>query len=95
MPSLAGEVAGELERAIGRAGGGEVLDPPSAAELAVLRLLASDLSAREIGAELFLSPNTIRTHTQAIYRKLGVNSRADAVARAHALGLIGGTESPM
>ena len=71
-----------------------MLEPPSAAELAVLRLLASDLSTREIGGQLFLSPNTIRTHTRAIYRKLAVNSRVDAVARAEALGLLGQAESP-
>jgi LuxR family maltose regulon positive regulatory protein len=55
--------------------------------LAVLRLLASDLSARQIGEELFLSHNTVRSHMRAIYRKLGVGSRADATARASALGL--------
>ena len=49
----------------------------------------------DVAGELFLSPNTIRTHTRAIYRKLAVNSRADAVARADALGLLGQTQSPM
>jgi len=61
----------------------------------VLRLLASDLTVRQIGSELFLSPNTIRSHTRALYRKLGVNSRVDAVSRAQAVGLLGQTESPM
>ena len=46
----------------------------------MLRLLATDLSVREIAAELCLSPNTVRSHTRAIYRKLGVDSRAQAVA---------------
>ena len=46
----------------------------------MLGLLASDLSAREIGEQLFLSPNTIRSHIRTIYRKLGVHSRPDAVA---------------
>ena len=41
-------------------------------EVAVLRLLRGTLSLREIGQELFVSPNTIKTHVQAIYRKLGV-----------------------
>jgi len=95
VPSLADDVEHELEHAMGRARGGEMLDPPSVAELAVLRLLASDLSTRQIGGELFLSPNTIRTHTRAIYRKLAVNTRADAVARADVLGLLGQAESPM
>jgi ATP/maltotriose-dependent transcriptional regulator MalT len=72
-----------------------MLELPSTAELAVLRLLASEQSVRQIGEALFLSPNTVRSHTRSIYRKLGVNSRADAVARAEALGLLGQKESPM
>ena len=60
----------------------------------MLRLLATDLSTRQIGEQLFLSPNTIRSHKRALYRKLGVHSRADAVARATALGLLGQAESP-
>ena len=94
VPHLADEVERELVRATGRAESGAILDPPSTAELTVLRLLASDLSTREIGGQLFLSPNTIRTHTRAIYRKLAVNSRVDAVARAEALGLLRQAESP-
>jgi LuxR family maltose regulon positive regulatory protein len=54
----------------------------------VLRLLASDRSVRQIGELLFLSLNTVRSHNRSIYRKLGVNTRADAVARADALGLL-------
>ena len=94
IPSLAAEVERELEQARSRAADGDLLEPPSEAELAVLRLLASDLSVRQIGGELFLSPNTVRSHTRAIYRKLGVNSRADAVARAGVFGLLAQTESP-
>jgi ATP/maltotriose-dependent transcriptional regulator MalT len=86
---LAADAERELEQAKTRAGSGAILDPPSEAELAVLRLLATDLSARQIGEKLFLSHNTVRSHMRAIYRKLGVNSRADAVARASALGLLG------
>jgi LuxR family maltose regulon positive regulatory protein len=41
-----------------------------------------------IGRELYLSPNTIKTHTRALYRKLGVSDRRDAVARARELGII-------
>ena len=88
VPALADEVQRELEHAKGRASRGEVLEPPSEAEVAVLRLLASDLSTREIGDRLFLSPNTIRSHTRALYHKLGVHSRTDAIARATALGLL-------
>ena len=72
----------------------ELEEEPSAAELSVLRLLASELSRREIGSELFLSVNTVKTHTRALYRKLGATSRETAVARAAALGLLDGDESP-
>jgi LuxR family maltose regulon positive regulatory protein len=57
-------------------------------ELEVMRLLPSHLSQREIAAELYVSFNTIRTHTRVIFRKLGVSSRAEAVARARELGLL-------
>jgi LuxR family transcriptional regulator, maltose regulon positive regulatory protein len=57
-------------------------------ELAVLRALAGPPSAREIGAELYLSINTVKGYTKSLYRKLGVVTRADAVARGHELGLI-------
>lgn len=89
VPLLAAKVERELEQARRQASDGEILEPPSEAELAVLRLLVTDLSARQIGGELFLSANTVRSHTRAIYRKLGVRSREDAVARANGLGLLG------
>jgi DNA-binding CsgD family transcriptional regulator len=73
VATLAAEVEREIERAGRRASGDEVLDPPTPAELDVLRLLGSELSARQIGEQLFLSPNTVRSHTRSIYRKLGVN----------------------
>ena len=57
-------------------------------ELAVLRLLRSQLSERDIGRELHLSHNTVHSHPRSIYRKLGVTSRAEAVQRAHALHLV-------
>jgi ATP/maltotriose-dependent transcriptional regulator MalT len=57
-------------------------------ELRVLRLLAGDLTQREIGAELYLSLNTIKSHTRSIFRKLGASSREQAVARARELELI-------
>jgi len=94
VPALADEVERELEQAKGRASSGVVLEPPSEAETAVLRLLASDLSTREIGERLFLSANTIRSHARALYHKLGVHSRTDAIARATALGLLEQTQSP-
>jgi LuxR family maltose regulon positive regulatory protein len=95
LRALAAEVEAEINEAANRAGRGEVTDPPSAAELKVLRLLATDLNVREIADELYLSANTVRSHTRALYRKLGVNTRADAVARAAKLGLLEQAESPM
>jgi LuxR family maltose regulon positive regulatory protein len=77
-----------------RAGSPKSVEPPTLAELAVLRLLATDLSRREIGSELFLSMNTIKTHTRHLYGKLGVSSREEAVRRASMLGLLGPSESP-
>ena len=91
VPRFADEVAGEIEQARRQARDGQILELPSEAELAVLRLLATDLSARQIGAELFLSPNTVRSHTRSIYRKLRVGSREDAVARAETVGLLSRT----
>ena len=55
-------------------------------ELEVLRYLAEGLTKREIGKELFLSFNTIHSHTKSIYQKLRVSSREDAIARARELG---------
>ena len=57
-------------------------------ELAVLRMLHSELSLREIGSELFLSLNTIKTHTRSIYLKLGASGRDEAVARGREQGLM-------
>ena len=44
----------------------------------MLRLLAGRLTVREIAAELYVSPNTLKFHLKTIYRKLGVGSRAEA-----------------
>ena len=62
--------------------------PLSEREVAVLRLLRGSLSLREIGLELYVSPNTIKTHTQAIYRKLGVSTRHDAVEHGRQAGIL-------
>lgn len=60
----------------------------SRAELRVLKYLPSNLSGSEISAELFVSPNTVRTHMRHIYAKLGVHRRSEAVQRARQLGLL-------
>ncbi|HET9892556.1 MAG TPA: LuxR C-terminal-related transcriptional regulator [Mycobacterium sp.] len=64
---------------------GEELTPK---ELEVLRLLATRLSRREIGARLYVSLNTVKTHQRAVYRKLQVEHRGAAVSRARELGLL-------
>ena len=92
LRKVALRVSGVIEEI--RAASGTLEELPTEAELSVLRLLASDLSQREIGAVLFLSMNTVKTHARALYRKLGVSSREEAVARATALGLLAADESP-
>lgn len=57
-------------------------------ELDVLRLMPTRLSQREIGASLYVSLNTVKTHTKSIFRKLGVSTREEAVTRARELGLL-------
>jgi LuxR family transcriptional regulator, maltose regulon positive regulatory protein len=60
----------------------------SESEMRVLRYLPSNLSAAEIGRELFLSVFTVKTHIRHIYGKLGVHRRSEAVERARELGLL-------
>jgi LuxR family maltose regulon positive regulatory protein len=57
-------------------------------ETEVLRLLATDLTGPEIARRLFVSVNTLRTHTKHIFTKLDVNTRRAAVSRATELGLL-------
>jgi LuxR family maltose regulon positive regulatory protein len=64
------------------------LEPLTESEIRVLRYLPTNLSAPEIAAELYLSPNTVKTHMRHLYAKLGTHHRAEAVARARALGLL-------
>ena len=85
---MADDVAAELARAGARARSGDLLEPPSKAELVVLRMLDSDLSISQIAERLHLSRNTVKTHIRAVYRKLGVSNRADAVSRASSYGLL-------
>lgn len=58
------------------------------AELRVLPMLATHLSFPEIGAEMFLSPHTIKSQAMSIYRKLGATTRNQAVTRSRELELI-------
>ena len=70
----------------------EAPGPPAAGlstrEVDVLRLLATDLSGPEIAGQLYVSLNTLRTHTKHIFTKLDVNTRQAAVRRATELGVL-------
>ncbi len=68
--------------------GNVAISPLTAAELRVLPYLATHLSLQEIAEALIISRNTAKSHSVAIYRKLGVSSRSDAVTEARRLGLI-------
>lgn len=57
-------------------------------QLLVLRGMQQGLTLRQIGARMHLSVNTMKTHTNALYRRLGVSNRDDAVVRGHELGLL-------
>jgi LuxR family transcriptional regulator, maltose regulon positive regulatory protein len=70
------------------------LEPLSDSELRVLRYLPTNLSGPEIAGELYVSHNTVRTHITHLYGKLGTHTRAEAVARARALGLLAPSPLP-
>jgi LuxR family transcriptional regulator, maltose regulon positive regulatory protein len=63
-------------------------EPLTEREQRILRYLPTMLTNAEIGAEVFVSLNTVKTHLRSIYRKLNANGRADAVERARRLGLL-------
>jgi LuxR family maltose regulon positive regulatory protein len=67
---------------------GQLVEELTDRELSLLRALQGPLSQREIGAELYLSLNTIKGYSKSLYRKLGAASRAEAVERGRQLGLI-------
>jgi LuxR family transcriptional regulator, maltose regulon positive regulatory protein len=76
---------------LGAITGGRAMRPRLAlthGETRVLHYLPTNLSAREIAGELYLSVNTVKTHQRHLYQKLGVSSRSQAVGRARALGLL-------
>jgi LuxR family maltose regulon positive regulatory protein len=66
-----------------------LVEPLTNRELEIIDLLAERMSNKEIAEKLFISPETVKRHTINIYQKLGVNSRREAVDKAHALGLLG------
>jgi LuxR family transcriptional regulator, maltose regulon positive regulatory protein len=79
-----------MDRSLGRSSQRPALfgEPLTDRELAVLRLLPSRLTHREIANELYVSLNTIKSHVRAIYRKMNVSSRPSALDKARELELI-------
>jgi LuxR family transcriptional regulator, maltose regulon positive regulatory protein len=65
-----------------------LMDDLTDREVSILRALQGPMSQREIGAEMFISVNTVKGYTKSLYRKLDVTSRQGAVQRGRALGLI-------
>jgi LuxR family maltose regulon positive regulatory protein len=66
----------------------QLSEPLSQAEARVLSFLQTSLSAPEIARELYVSVNTVRTHTRHLYDKLGAHRRLEAIDRARAVGLL-------
>jgi LuxR family maltose regulon positive regulatory protein len=82
--------AADLRAALDRVGQGTPgASSLTAAELRLLPLLSTHLTLLEIGERLHLSRNTVKTQAVSIYRKLGVSSRSEAMARVRELGLLG------
>ena len=79
---------GAAEAAVSTISNGEARTDLTPAELRTLQFLPTHLSFREIGERSFVSPNTVKTQAQAIYRKLDASSRAEAVERAREVGLL-------
>jgi len=65
-----------------------ILEPLTEREREILCYLPTHLTLRQIGMAVYLSTNTVKTHVKAIYRKMGVFSRHDAVTIARSHGLI-------
>jgi LuxR family transcriptional regulator, maltose regulon positive regulatory protein len=90
-PALVGEVLDAVARggrARSRPAPALLAEPLSEREQAILRYLPTMMSNQEIAGELFVSVNTVKTHLKAIYRKLDVPGRREAVNRARELGLM-------
>ncbi|HEY8717154.1 LuxR C-terminal-related transcriptional regulator [Pengzhenrongella sp.] len=65
----------------------ELIEPLTRRELVVLQNLSGDVTLEEIASKLFVTRNTIKSQVRSLYRKLGVSTRADAVAWAQVAGL--------
>ena len=82
------ELIARLRRLVQRLPRGPSFERLTPREHDVLMLLAGGFGQRDIAVELVISPNTVATHIQHILAKLGVHSRAQAVAAAHRFGLV-------
>jgi DNA-binding NarL/FixJ family response regulator len=90
--------AHDVAMAVRMVGLGMTMFPPQADQPAnllsereqqVLRLIGDGATNREIAAQLYLSPHTVKEHTSTLYRKLKARNRAEAVQRAQRIGLLG------
>ena len=81
-------LTGEQRAAAARTRQEGLIEPLTDRELTILRLLPAPSSLRELASDLFVTPNTLKTHLRAIYRKLGAESREEAVIRARERDLI-------
>lgn len=89
-PAAAGlaESQGVLERRVAASAAAPAVDELTDGELRVAVELRSHRSLEEIGQHLYISRNTVKTHTMSVYRKLGVSSRSEAVDRMLELGIL-------
>jgi LuxR family maltose regulon positive regulatory protein len=85
LPAQVEEVRGSLAAIHARAPGASTL---TMAELRLIPFLSTHLSFREIGERLHVSPHTVKSQAMAVYRKLSVSSRSEAVERSRELGLL-------
>ena len=86
IAGIQGALAGATPAPLG--GPRPLVDALSDSELRVLRYLPTNLTAPEIARELYVSPNTVKTHIRNLYAKLGTHRRGEAVESARAIGLL-------
>jgi DNA-binding CsgD family transcriptional regulator len=88
LPAQPGPGGRQPRQPAGQTRPGWPTEPLTGQERAVLRMLATSLTLREIGQQLYVSRNTVKSHTRAIYLKLGASSRSEAVRRGRDAGLL-------
>jgi DNA-binding NarL/FixJ family response regulator len=94
-PFAVDEFVARVRRLLERAEGRPVFESAlTARELEILALVADGLSRNDIAGRLYISPKTVGTHIERIYRKLGVHTRAHAVAFAYEYGMLPAASQP-